>query len=210
MTTRLFLIADDHEIIRMGLKQQLQTLGHDVSVLESFDYASTLSILESVGHRLDCLLLDLSMPGGGRFDLLKTVSMRYPSLSIIVISSSEDPCDLDMAINSGAVGYIPKSLAATNIINAIQLVMAGGVFMPKLEPKINEPSSPPSVNTGLTKRQRQVLSLMGRGYGNKDIADQLEISPNTVKIHVTAILRELEADNRTQAILAAKDKKLIE
>lgn len=206
MKTHTFLVADDHEMIRRFIQTQLKEIDPGARILEASTQEEAYRILLSVGHQLDAAILDLSMPGGGKFDLLRKASSQFPDLSIIVISASETQTDVDTALDSGAVGYIPKTMEASAVSSAIQMVLTGGVYAPE----IPDPMPPPSPNDHmLTDRQRAVLALIGQGLSNREIGERLGIAENTVKIHVTAILRALDADNRTQATIKAKDLQLI-
>ena len=199
-----YLVADDHGLIREGLKLQLQALEPGADVFEAASFDEVSAQIASVGE-FDLLLLDLGMPGGDGMKSLSLLCNRYPEMPIIVVSGSENREVIEKAIDLGAAGYIPKSMAMNVMMNAIRLVLSGGVYLPEnllrnppsdgntLPARAEEPPDP------LTQRQIDVLCLMCEGLANKEIARELGISPHTVKIHVAAILRALHVENRTQA-----------
>ena len=206
------LIADDHVLVREGLAHVLRSAFEGVSIHEAADFGEVHATLAEVGD-IDLVLLDLCMPGGQGMDVLENICDQYPDVPLIVLSASEDPAEIRTSIDRGASGFIPKSSARELAISAIRLVMSGGVYLPpqlvhaETQPRVPHPA-PPSrgVDAGLealTDRQHEVFQLMRRGLSNKEIARELGLSPNTVKIHVKAILRVLKASNRTQAVMFA-------
>lgn len=209
------LIADDHELIRQGLRQTLQSGTLDAEVLEARSAEETLAIVASQ-RDLGLVLLDLFMPGTGEFELLERLCNDFPELPLVVLSGSRNPSHMRHCIDAGAAGFIPKSAGADVMLKAIDLVLAGGLYIPPelLQPGGETAGLPPELQPAsalateipdsLTHRQIEVLRLLGDGMSNKRIARQLGLSENTVKIHVTSILRALELDNRTQAGIVAQ------
>jgi len=204
-----FLVADDHELIREGLRAQLQTLYPDAEVGEASSLDEVLAAVEA-DNGLDLLLLDLGMPGGDGMSVLAQLCNRYPEMPIAVVSALDDRATIEKAIDYGAAGYIPKSMAMNVMMSAIRLVLSGGVYLPvsllRSSHDENRRVAARSALNGevptpdrLTRRQLEVLCLMSQGMANKEIARELGIAANTVNIHVAAILMALHADNRTQA-----------
>jgi len=194
-----FLVADDHELIREGLRAQLQTLHPDAEVGVAATIEEVWREVERDGA-LDLLLLDLGMPGGDGMSTLARLCNRFPEMRVAVVSASEDRATIEKAIDYGAAGYIPKSMAMNVMMNAIRLILSGGIYLPETllcnhrAVAVDEPKLEP-----LTQRQVDVLCLMCEGLANKEIARELGISHHTVKIHVAAILKALHVENRTQA-----------
>jgi DNA-binding NarL/FixJ family response regulator len=133
-----------------------------------------------------------------------------PAVPVVVLSASEDPADMTRAIDSGAMGFIPKSQSSQVMIGALRLVLAGGVYLPPEairraapgSPSTAQPSRPTSWrDIGLTERQAEVLALLVQGKPNKLICRDLDLAEGTVKIHITAILKALKVTNRTQAVI---------
>lgn len=203
------LIADDHELIREGIRQSLQDLNLDNVIFEAEDEQQVRAVLQS--EHIDVLLLDLVLPHGKSFKLLESVIIDYPEMKVAMLTASEDISDVRRCMDYGASAFITKKSGRKNLINALRMVIAGGVYIsPGLIGKMNQ--SPDDAKKSvddkkkidsLTNRQREVLALVCEGSSNKAIASLLELSENTVKIHVTAILKSLCVSNRTQAVLFA-------
>jgi DNA-binding NarL/FixJ family response regulator len=160
------------------------------------------------------ILLDLTLPDRDGFAVLTELRERYPSAAIVVLSAEQDPAKVRRALELGARGYIPKSAKADVIINALRLVISGGIYIPP-EILAGGLSSPPQAPyaaaanplaspeaAGLTERQIQVLALIMQGKNNKTICRTLDLAEPTVKNHVTAILRVLGVSSRTEAVVA--------
>ena len=211
----LILLADDHELVREGLKHTLTGLSSDVTFLEASTATEVADTL--IQHtNIDLLLLDLVMPGSNGFQLLKQICDSNPDLPVAVLSAADDPAKMRKALDVGASGFISKSGNAEVMLSALRLILAGGIYVPPdmLKPYTDtdpgtqgfatQPSSASDSQTSaLTARQRQVLEKLGQGKSNKQIARELDLSENTVKIHVTGVLRALGVDNRTQAAVIA-------
>lgn len=201
------LIADDHELIREGIRQSLLELDQHAVIFEAEDEGQVQDILQS--EPIDVLLLDLVLPDGKSFKLLESATLEYPEMKIAMLTASEDVNDVRRCMDYGASAFITKTSGKSNIVNALRLVISGGVFIsPELIDKFNQSQKDVEKNRhdemkieSLTSRQKQVLDLVCEGSSNKEIANILGLSGNTVKIHVTAILRSLEVSNRTQAVL---------
>lgn len=216
------LIADDHALFRQGLQYTLQTLGDDVTIIEANSAAEVLSFVENDGD-IDLILMDLDMPGIDGYSGLIKLREQHPELPVAIVTASEYEADMLRVIDSGAAGYIPKSMNSNEMLDAVRQILDGEVFVPDLSAtsgtfQIRQVSSPGPMLGGedeyaaameihdrLTPRQRDVLHLMCEGMSNKVIAHTLGMAEGTVKIHVTAILKEMQATNRTQAVIMAND-----
>lgn len=211
------LVADDHELIREGLRAELaERFKHALFlVAENAD-----GVRDAVSRHLDVdlVLLDLNMPGGDGFALLTEVGHRCPDSYIMVISSSEKTTDMVKSLDCGAAGYLTKAMPKSLMLTAIELVLAGGIYLPKelAQPSVQMPgpgdrasdvasATAVALRVGrLTGRQRDVLRFICLGKSNRDIADELDISLHTVKNHVAGVLKALEVQNRTAAAIAAE------
>ena len=165
---------------------------------------------------LDLILLDLNLPDRDGFSVLAELGERYPAISVVVLSAQQDRSSVVKALDLGALGFIPKSGQREVMVSALQLVFAGGIYIPPEILAREEPSAPqrddkpsaanrPTVlpaDVGLTERQVDVLSLMMQGKSNKAICRDLNLAEPTVKNHVTAILKALGVSNRTEAVIA--------
>jgi DNA-binding NarL/FixJ family response regulator len=199
------LIVDDHPVLREGLTALLGQWGSDTRVLQARDAQEAFDLLDH-NDDLDVVILDLVMPGLGGLAAIAELGRRRPALPVVVLSSSEDPQLARKAIAQGALGYVPKSANPKTLLLAIKLLLNGELYIPPLI--LNDDAShgrPPRAEEGdvnlsqLTERQVAVLRLISEGQSNKSIASKLELSENTVKVHVTAIFKTLRVINRTQA-----------
>jgi two-component system nitrate/nitrite response regulator NarL len=203
------LIVDDHAILREGLVALLQQFEQGADVLQASDTAEGLRLAEAHPD-LDAVFLDLNMPDQSGMDVIPVFAKRCPQLPVIVLSSSEDPSDVRLALKSGAFGYVPKSASPRNILSALRLVLSGEIYVPPLmldlAPVATDGSAHATSEVGerLTDRQAEVLRYLCRGLSNKEISRALDLSEKTTKSHITAIFKVLGVVNRTQAATAAR------
>jgi DNA-binding NarL/FixJ family response regulator len=203
------LIVDDHAILREGLVALLQQFEQGANVLQASDTTEGLRLAEAHPD-LDAVFLDLNMPDQGGMEIIPIFARRCPQLPVIVLSSSEDPSDVRLALKSGAFGYVPKSASPRNILSALRLVLSGEIYIPPLMldlgPVVTDGSGrvAPEAGERLTERQTEVLRQLCRGLSNKEISRALDLSEKTTKSHITAIFKALSVVNRTQAASAAR------
>lgn len=215
------LLADDHSLVRDGMRMLIQHLVPDAEVIEAQDAASLVG-QASAHPDIGLILLDLSMPGVTGFSALAEMRERFPDVPVVVISAHEDAATILGALDQGAMGFIPKTFSSELMLRALELVLAGGVFVPPAALRQPQPArpaaAPPSgappltgagtpegptaADLGLTPRQFDVLRLIIQGKPNKTICRELGIEMGTVKTHIAAVLRTLDVQNRTQALLA--------
>jgi DNA-binding NarL/FixJ family response regulator len=200
------LVVDDHVLIRDALCGVLGELRPEAIVLQAPDCRQAMRLVAEHPD-LELVLLDLGLPDVDGFMMLKELRDRYPSLPIVVLSALQDSNSVTRALDLGALGFIPKSAQRAVMLSALQLVFAGGIYVPpeilRREESAAKMRPPSPVDLGLTERQMQVLALMLRGKSNKSIGRALDLSEPTVKNHVTAILRALRVTSRTEAIVFA-------
>lgn len=201
------LVVDDHALVREGLRQVLKGLGADVEVLEAGTCKRAFE--QAASHcDLDLILLDYHLPDMNGMDALDQFAQRHPELPIIMLSGSVNPRVMRQVLNKGAAAFLTKSGMSDELLTATRLVLAGNVYIP---PELmNAPASmfmdelhTPGSPLQFTPRQEEVLHLLLDGYSNKEISKTLSLSDETVKNHVTAILRGFGVQTRTQAVLAA-------
>lgn len=201
--TRLkILVIDDHALIREGLRQVLRGLEEDVEVFEAGSCARAFE-LALQEPELDLVLLDYHLPDMSGLEALDIFARQHPALPIIVLSGSVNPRIMQQVMNKGAAAFLTKSGMSDELLSVTRLVLAGGVHMPALAPLASEEGAadaPPL----LTPRQEEVLQLLLDGYTNKEIGRMLFLSEETVKNHVSSILRCFGVTTRTQAVLAAR------
>ncbi len=208
------LLADDHRLVREGLKLLIGRLGDGVDILEADNFEQALSLAEGADD-LDLIILDLSMPGMNGLAGLERMCGVRPDVPVVILSGTfERKLVLD-ALMRGAHGYIPKTLGGKAMLSALQLVVAGEKFVPSII--LDDDRAGQSGDNGqsgapvpldnpihkLTRRERDVLSLLAEGHPNKEIARQLELQEVTVKVHLKGVFRKLGATNRTQAVRIA-------
>lgn len=199
------LLVDDHPLFIEGIRGVLQRLDDQLSIQTAGSCEEAIE-LTADDDDIDLLLLDLNLPGVSGLDGLLELRHRVPATPIVLLSASEDRNKVLRAIELGAKGYIPKSSTPDIIINALQLVLSGGVYLPMaVLDTVNSSQQKISNADGqtLTPRQVEVLSLVAEGLSNKAIANRLSMAENTVRVHVSAILRFLDVTNRTEAGVAA-------
>lgn len=200
------LIADDHPLFREALRGAVERVVPEVVLVEAETTDGVYAAAEAHPDA-DLLLLDLTMPGAQGFSALVHLRAAQPLLPIVVVSAREEPTTIRRALDHGAAGFIPKSADASTLRHAIATVLEGGRWAP---PQVAQGSAVDREEADvaarvreLTPQQFRVLSMLGAGLLNKQIAYELGVSEATVKAHMTAILRKLGASNRTQAVLVA-------
>ena len=211
------LIVDDHAFVCVGLKATLLDGLSDIKVSTASDGAKALDIL--LNDSIDLAVIDLFMPGGdGGFDFIDTVCQTYPKLPIIVLSASENPAHIRKCLDIVAKGFVTKSAPKEILFTAITKVLAGDRYIPSAlltaqgdggRGNSDLQASADNVTQLLTERQLEILALISKGLSNKLIARELFLSENTVKVHVSAILRALSLSNRTQAGLVGQKLEII-
>jgi DNA-binding NarL/FixJ family response regulator len=204
------VIADDHEVVRTGLKVLLQDT--DVRIVGAA--ATGRAALRLVKkHRPDLALLDVRMPDGNGLDCLARITRDHPETAVLIFSGYDNRTYLARALALGAAGFIPKSARRQQIIRAIRLAAVGKRIWSRKELRdltgaLTAPRGR-TIDVPLTNRQNEVLKQIALGLSNKDIAKSLGISYETAKVHVKQVLRKLGLSDRTQAAVWAVRKKLV-
>jgi len=199
------LLVDDHTLFREALLHVLNQLDVQIIVLEA---ANTDEAAKLIFHTrsLDLILLDIDLPGVDGLTALPDLRELAPTVPIVVLSGSETSEHVKRALKNGAVGYIPKSCSSHEMLSALRVILLGDIYIPpKLLGKLETTENPDIrlAQSSLTARQITVLELMHKGLPNKSIAKALHVAEGTVKLHVAAILRTLNVNNRTQAVTEA-------
>jgi DNA-binding NarL/FixJ family response regulator len=199
------VIADDHALVRGGLELVVKMAVPSAEIFQANNFDETINVLQS-NFSIDLVLLDLMMPGMWH-DSIKKITQQFPDVPIVIVSVKEDFDSIHNSISLGASGFIPKTSAPEVTISAIQLVLSGGVYIPPhvLNPQTknisnNQQSNNTNTFDTLSKRQKQVLDLISLGRSNQAIADELDLTIPTIKMHVSAILKKLNVKNRTEAV----------
>lgn len=209
------VIADDHLLFRDGLKSLLEARGVDV-VAEA---QNGKQAVEMARHfKPDIVLMDLTMPEMGGLDATRVLAADESDTRVVVVTASEDDADLFEAIKSGAQGFIPKNLEASQFFELLDGVTRGEpALTPGLARKVLREFAKPEepreekTATSLTEREREVLELLVQGItSNKELAERLVVSENTVKYHLRNILDKLHVQNRAQVIAYALRHRLVD
>lgn len=207
------LSADDHWVVRAGLKHLLRELD-DPEIVEVADFPAALQAVEAHPD-FDLIILDLLMPGNTPFAGLQELREAAPTIPIVIFSIIESREEVLRSIDLGAMGYISKSTKGEEIVSIIRRVLAGEIWIPKnlltqgsptvMQERMHFETDAHKASSieELTNRQREVFELLSQGKSNRHIALDLGVSEHTVRVHMTAILRALRVENRTQAAVLA-------
>ena len=214
------LVADDHELFLKGLELVLSDYRTDFEIVTAKSYTD---VFETIANQkdFDLVLTDLAMPGAYWLEALQKIHQELPDTPVIILSAVFEKEIVKKSINIGAAGYISKAAPNQEILQAIDIVLSGGVYIPQdlldKEDDVNldllEQTETNLSNNELDKdaikqlspRQTDVLNLIAKGLSNKQIAFELGITEGTVKLYVTAILKLLGVYNRTAALIKAKE-----
>jgi DNA-binding NarL/FixJ family response regulator len=199
------LVIDDHPLILEALRHVLAALDPTLEFVQAQDASEAHAAL-SREPDCDLILLDLALPGCDGFELLAELRHEWPGMPLLVLSATHDRDTVEHALDLGAMGFIPKTANTRVLLDALQLVLAGGVYVPSESTYPAGSMRPRQALTrpeqlGLTLRQADVLKLLVQGKPNKLICRDLKLSEGTVKVHVSAILRALNVRNRTQVVI---------
>ena len=193
------LLADDHEVVREGLRLALLRSPHIRVVGEAPDGETAVSLAER--RRPDVIVMDLRMPGMDGIEATEEIVRRLPDAKVLIFTAYSERALLQRGLESGARGYILKEAPHETLLRAIEKVAAGETFV---DPALMSVLAGARGGTDvLTPREREILQLLADGMSNADVAGQLFISQETVKSHVRHLLTKLEADTRTQAVAIA-------
>ena len=196
------VIADDHPLFRDALRLTVERDYPDAAIAEAQSFDTLRARIEAQPDT-DLVLLDLRMPGMQGLSGLLFMRAAFPAVPVAIISAEDQHSIVRRAIELGAVGYIAKSTGADGIRKALAALLSGGFWMPdSIAPG---GGAPPSRLARLTPQQIRVLMMLSEGAPNKKIAHALSVSEATVKAHVSAILEKLEVENRTQAVVLARE-----
>ncbi|MGH9069084.1 MAG: response regulator [Acidimicrobiales bacterium] len=209
------LVADDQALFRRGLFVVLGAEGGIEVVAEAADGAEAVAKVAELAP--DVVLMDVRMPGVNGIEAARTISETAPATKILMLTVSDDEDDLYEAVKAGACGYLLKEISVEEVAAAVRAVVRGqSLISPSMASKLLTEFATLSKRAEqrfpaptLTNRELEVLSLAARGLSNRDIAEQLFISENTVKNHVRNILEKLHLHSRMQAVMYAVRERLI-
>src|SRR5919109_3477898 len=208
------VVIDDHPIFRNALRELLTEHGIPV-VGEAAEGEQGVVLVEELAP--DLAVMDISMPGISGIEATRRIRARCPATRVLVLTVSPDPETVTEAVAAGACGYLLKDAEPADIVMGIRFASAGGSLLSApvaagLLERVSvpsEPAIPDEVRTRLSERELEVLRLLAQGKENAEIAEELVISPQTVKNHVSSLLAKLEVENRLQAAVAAVRGRLV-
>ena len=207
------LVADDHKLLREGLKPFLHELGSDVVILEAATFGETQDTA-ATARDLRLILLDLSMPGMAGMQGVAALHHEHPDVPVVILSGDARRETVLNAVHAGASGFISKTVSGVAMVNALRLVLSGETYLPSSaisdtdyalpspEPdaSLEPPERPPSPLDGLSPRDREILAHVVEGLTNKEIGRRLGLQEVTIKAHLRSLYRRIGATNRAQAV----------
>ncbi len=211
------LIADDHNLVREGLRPFLEELDPDVEIVEAASFDQAYEVAARTDG-LNLILMDLKMPGMNAFDGLVKMCESHRDVPVVILSGHFNRHDVLEAVERGAAGYVPKTISGSAMVNALRLVLSGEKYIPSAAfqdtPESNDDSPigrSATTNTlqkdgplsRLSEREKEILGHLIEGNTNKEIARKLGLQEITVKVHLRNIYRKMEAANRAQAVRIA-------
>jgi two-component system, NarL family, response regulator NreC len=202
------VIADDHAVVRRGLRQVLDAEPGFEVVAEAGNLDDARRYVR--GHHPDILVLDLNMPGGSSLGHIPSIRNEAPDTQIVVLTMQNEPAYARQALSAGALGYVLKEAAEEELVEAIKRAALGDTYLnPRLGARVAaEP--PPGPPDGLSEREVDVLRLIALGYTNAEIGDQLHLSVRTVETHRAHIQQKLSLATRSDLVRYALEHKLVE
>ena len=205
-------MIDDHPIVRQGLRNLLETEPSFQVIAEADDGITGLELVQRV--RPDVLIVDLMMPGLNGLDLIKQVLKHLPRLRIVVLSMQSADLYVVEALNCGAAGYVLKETGPSEIIHAIKTVVAGERYLsPKLAQRVLDTSTGKKKIAdpydSLTPREREILHLIVEGNTSAQIAGRLVLSPRTVELHRSRLMKKLDLHNQTDIFRYALERGIL-
>jgi two-component system response regulator NreC len=202
------VIADDHSVVRRGLRQVLGSEPGFEVVAEAANLADARRFVR--GHHPDVLVLDLNLPDGPSLGAIPEIRAEAPNTQIVVLTMQNEPAYARKALSSGALGYVLKEAAEEELVEAIHRAAVGDSYLnPRLGARVAaEP--PPGPPDGLSERELEVLKMIALGYTNGEIADGLYLSVRTVETHRAHIQQKLRLGSRSELVRYALDHNLIQ
>ena len=198
------LVVDDHFMVRMGLSASLNVEPDLEVVAEAGNGEAALELYRK--HHPDLVVMDLRLPGMSGVDCTAAITREFPAARILILSTHSSEEEIYRAMQAGACGYVLKSIVREELLRAVREVHHGGRYLDRVaashlaERKAHRP---------LSSREVEVLQLVAKGFGNKEIATALNIAEVTVKLHVSHMLEKLEVNDRTQAATLALQRGII-
>jgi DNA-binding NarL/FixJ family response regulator len=195
------VVIDDHEVLRAGTRQVLETTDDIVVVDEADSWEAALAVIDT--HRPDVALVDIQLSGRNGIDLARQLSTDHPETRVVILSAYDDPAFVRRAFDSGVAGYLLKTMPRDELINAIRAVGLGTTVLdPAVSSQLAKATtlSETSGIPRLTLREQEVVALVADGLSNKAIATRLGVSTRTVEGHVNHVFTKLDLESRTELV----------
>jgi len=202
------VIADDHSVVRRGLRQLLEAEEGVEIVAEAEDVEGARRYV--LGHKPDVLVLDLNMPGGSSLEAIPHIRADSPKTQIVILTMQNEPAYAREALAAGVLGYVLKEAADDELVEAVRRAASGDTYLnPRLGARVAaEP--PPGPPDGLSEREVEVLRMIALGHTNAEIAESLYLSVRTVETHRAHIQQKLRLGSRAELVRYALDHRLVE
>ncbi len=209
-TTTTIVVADDHAVVRSGLRLLLDAEPELEVIAEAGDMPDAIRMVQA--QRPAVLVLDLNMPGGSGLDTISTLTASTPESAIVVLTMQDDPAFARRALQNGALAFVLKEAADEELLEAVRAAARGDTYLnPRLGARLAaEPTSPPDPLVDLTDRERDVLRRIALGHTNAEIAGQLFLSVRTVETHRAHIQQKLSRSSRAELVQYALENKLVD
>jgi two-component system NarL family response regulator len=189
------MIVDDHPLVRVGMATVVNQQSDMKIAAEADGGPRVLELFRE--HRPDVVLMDLRLRGDSGTRLTSAIRAEFPDARVLVISNYDGDEDIHQALAAGAMGYLFKSVVEDELVDAIREINAGRPFLPKgVAERLLENKS----NVHLTRREDEILDLLGKGLGNRELGQVLGISEDTIKTHLKSLFRKLEVSDRAEAV----------
>jgi two-component system, NarL family, response regulator NreC len=208
-TTTTIVVADDHAVVRSGLRLLLDAEPELEVIAEAGDMPGAIRTVQALCPAV--LVLDLNMPGGSGLDTITTLSASTPETAIVVLTMQDDPAFARRALQNGALAFVLKEAADDELLEAVRAATRGETYLnPRLGARMaKEPASPPEPHDDLTDRERDVLRRIALGHTNAEIASQLYLSVRTVETHRAHIQQKLSRSSRAELVQYALEHELV-
>ncbi len=197
------LLADDHDMVRETISAYLRSEG-GAEVTLATDLPGAMDLIAAEGP-FDLVLLDYQMPGMYGLEGLATALAANGGKGVAILSGSAPANTAKAALDAGAIGFIPKTMGAQSLLNAVRFMSAGEIYAPVELMRADDAAPAHPLAERLSPRELEVLNGLCRGLSNKEIARELDLQEVTIKLHVRTLCKKLDAKNRTQAALTAKE-----
>jgi DNA-binding NarL/FixJ family response regulator len=204
-------VAEDHPIARRGLIELFESTDDIVVMGEASDGEEAIKLADSESGEPDVILIDVRMPGMGGLEAARQLAVLHPDVGVVILTAYDDPPSVTAALRAGAKAFVLKTAEADEILETVRMVARGHVvFDSSVWSALTEEEEASSRSVQLSPREREVLLLLSRGLGNREIGEELGVSIETVKTHIERLYKRLGVTSRTDAVAKALRAGIIE